>query len=78
MSAACKAHRTPAAAEKSAARRISRFAIAIDLFKRTPEETADRLMEVSSKAQENGEGYALDQAMNAARKVAGNPRSTSR
>jgi hypothetical protein len=30
---------------------------------------------VSSKAQENGEGYALDQAMNAAERVAANPRS---
>jgi hypothetical protein len=52
--------------------------IAIDLFKRTPEETAARLLEVSSKAQENGEAYALDQAMNAAAKVAVNPRRQSR
>lgn len=49
--------------------------IAIDLFKRTPEETAARLMEVSSKARENGEDYALGQAMRAAVKVAANPRS---
>ena len=30
------------------------------------EETADRLMQVSSKAQENGEAYALRTACNAA------------
>ena len=35
--------------------------IAIDHFKRTPEETAAKLLEVSSKARENGEAYALDQ-----------------
>lgn len=52
--------------------------IAIDHFKRTPEETAARLLEVSSKALENGEAYALDQALNAAAKVAVNPRSQSR
>ena len=52
--------------------------IAIDHFRRTPEETAARLMEVSSKAQENGEAYALSQAMSAAAKVAANPRSRSR
>jgi len=52
--------------------------IAIDHFRRTPEETAAKLMEVSSKAQENGEGYALDQATNAAAKVAAYPRSRSR
>jgi hypothetical protein len=52
--------------------------IAIDHFQRTPEETAARLLEVSSKARENGEAYALDQAMNAAAKVAANPRSPTR
>ncbi len=52
--------------------------IAIDLFKRTPEETAAKLLEVSSKARENGEAYALDQAMSAAAKVAVNPRSPAR
>lgn len=52
--------------------------IAIDHFKRTPEETAAKLLEVSSKARENGEAYALDQAMSAAAKVAVNPRSPSR
>jgi hypothetical protein len=52
--------------------------IAIDLFKRTPEETAAKLLEVSSKARENGEAYAVDQAMNAAAKVALNPRSPAR
>jgi len=35
-------------------------------------------MEVSSKAQENGEAYALSQAMSAAAKVAANPRSRNR
>jgi hypothetical protein len=49
--------------------------IAIDHFKRTPEETADRLMEVSTKAKENGRDYAVGQAMRAAEKVALNPRS---
>jgi hypothetical protein len=39
--------------------------IAIDLFKRTPDETAAKLLEVSGKARENGEAYALDQAMSA-------------
>jgi hypothetical protein len=52
--------------------------IAIDLFKRTPEETADRLMEVSTKAQQNGHDYALGQATRAAEKVALNPRSPTR
>ncbi len=52
--------------------------IAIDHFKRTPEETAAKLLEVSGKARENGEAYALDQAMNAAAKVAANPRSPAR
>jgi hypothetical protein len=52
--------------------------IAIDLFKRTPEETAAKLLEVSTKARENGEAYALDQAMSAAAKVAVNPRSPAR
>ena len=52
--------------------------IAIDLFKRTPEETAAKLLEVSSKARENGEAYAVDQAMSAAAKVAVNPRSPAR
>jgi hypothetical protein len=52
--------------------------IAIDLFKRTPEETAAKLLDVSSKARENGEAYALDQAMSAAAKVAANPRSPAR
>jgi hypothetical protein len=52
--------------------------IAIDHFKRTPEETAARLLEVSNKARENGEAYALDQAMSAAAKVALNPRSPAR
>ena len=52
--------------------------IAIDHFKRTPEDTAAKLLEVSSKARENGEAYALDQAMSAAAKVAVNPRSPTR
>lgn len=52
--------------------------IAIDHFKRTPEETAAKLLDVSSKAWENGEAYALDQAMSAAAKVALNPRSQAR
>jgi hypothetical protein len=52
--------------------------IAIDHFRRTPEETAEKLMEVSTKARENGEDYAIDQAMRAAEKVALNPRSRSR
>jgi hypothetical protein len=52
--------------------------IAIDHFKRTPEETADKLMEVSAKAKENGRDYAIGQATRAAEKVAANPRSRSR
>jgi phosphoribosylaminoimidazole-succinocarboxamide synthase len=52
--------------------------IAIDHFKRTPEETAEKLMEVSTKAKENGQHYAIGQAMRAAEKVAANPRSRSR
>jgi hypothetical protein len=52
--------------------------IAIDRFKRTPEETADRLMEISSKAKENGYDYALGQAESAAERVALNPYSRSR
>jgi hypothetical protein len=48
--------------------------IAIDHFKRIPEEPAAKLLEVSSKARENGEAYALDQAMSAA-KIAVNPRN---
>jgi hypothetical protein len=42
--------------------------IAIDHFKRTPEETAERLMEVSTKAKENGHDYAIGQAMRAPRR----------
>jgi hypothetical protein len=52
--------------------------IAIDHFRRTPEETAEELMEVSPKAKENGRDYAIGQAMRAAEKVALNPRSRSR
>jgi hypothetical protein len=52
--------------------------IAIDHFKRTPEETADKLMEVSTKTKENGQDYAIRQAVSAAEKVAANPRSRSR
>lgn len=52
--------------------------IAVDLFQRTPEDTADKLMEVSSKAKENGYDYAISQAMRAAEKVAVNPRSHGR
>lgn len=52
--------------------------IAIDHFKRTPEETAEKLMEVSSKAKENGQDYATGQAMRAAEKVALNPYNRSR
>jgi predicted protein tyrosine phosphatase len=52
--------------------------IAIDRYKRTPEETADRLMELSSQAKENGYDYALGQAERAAEKVALNPYSRSR
>lgn len=52
--------------------------IAIDLFKRTPEDTADKLMELSTKAKENGHDYAIGQAMRAAEKVALNPRSQNR
>jgi hypothetical protein len=35
-------------------------------------------MEVSTKARENGQDYAIGQAMRAAEKVAENPRSRSR
>lgn len=49
--------------------------IAIDHFKRTPEETADKLMEVSTKAKKNDEDYAIGQAMRAAERGALNPRS---
>jgi hypothetical protein len=52
--------------------------IANDRYKRTPEEIADKLMELSSKAQENGYDYALGQAERAAEKVALNPYSRSR
>jgi hypothetical protein len=52
--------------------------IAIDLFKRSPEDTAARLMEVSTKAQQNGHDYALGQAMRAAEKVAEHPRNRPR
>jgi hypothetical protein len=52
--------------------------IAIDHFRRTPEETAEKLLEISSKAKENGHDYALGQALRAADKVAANPRSRSR
>jgi hypothetical protein len=48
--------------------------IAIDLYRKTPEATADKLMELSTKAQENGYMYALGQATRAAEKVAQNPR----
>ena len=48
--------------------------IAIDLYRKTPEATADKLMELSTKAQENGYMYALGQATRAAEKVALNPR----
>jgi hypothetical protein len=48
--------------------------IAIDLYRHSPEATADRLMELSTKAQENGYLYALGQATRAAEKVAENPR----
>jgi hypothetical protein len=48
--------------------------IAIDLYRKPPEATADKLMEISSKAQENGYMYALGQATRAAEKVALNPR----
>jgi hypothetical protein len=52
--------------------------IAIDHFKRTPEETAAKLMEISTKAKENGQDYAIGQATRAAEKVAANSRSRSR
>jgi hypothetical protein len=52
--------------------------IAIDRFKRTPEEAADKLMEESSKARENGYDYAIGQAERAAEKVALNPYSGKR
>jgi hypothetical protein len=48
--------------------------IAIDLYRKTPEATADKLMEISTKAQENGYMYALGQATRAAERVALNPR----
>jgi hypothetical protein len=48
--------------------------IAIDLYRHSPEATADKLMELSTKAQENGYMYALGQATRAAEKVAENPR----
>lgn len=48
--------------------------MAIDLYRHSPEATADRLMELSTKAQENGYLYALGQATRAAEKVAQNPR----
>jgi len=54
------------------------WCIAIDLFKRTPEETAARLMEVSEKARQNGEAYAIGQATRAAERVAANPRNRGR
>jgi hypothetical protein len=52
--------------------------IARDRYGRTPEEIADKLMEESSKAKENGYDYALGQAERAAEKVALNPYSRSR
>ncbi len=52
--------------------------IATDHFRGTPEETADRLMDVSTNAKENGYDYAFGQATRAAEKVAENPRSLSR
>jgi hypothetical protein len=52
--------------------------IAIEHFKRTPEETAEKLMEISTKAKENGQDYAIGQATRAAERVAANPRSRSR
>lgn len=52
--------------------------IAIDLFRRTPEETAQKLLDVSTKARENGQDYAIGQAVRAAERVAENPRSRSR
>jgi hypothetical protein len=48
--------------------------IAIDLYRHSPEATAAKLMEVSTKAQENGRDYASGQAQRAAEKVALNPR----
>jgi hypothetical protein len=51
--------------------------IAIDLYRHSPEATAAKLMEVSTKAQENGLDYALGQAQRAAEKVAQNPRRRS-
>lgn len=48
--------------------------IAIDLYRHATEATAAKLMEVSTKAKENGEHYALGQAQRAAEKVALNPR----
>ena len=47
--------------------------IASDRYRRTPEEIADKLMEFSSKARENGYDYALGQAERATEHVAKNP-----
>jgi hypothetical protein len=44
--------------------------VAIDHFKRAPEETAAKLQKVSGKARENGEAHALDPALSTAAKVA--------
>ena len=52
--------------------------IAIDHFRREPEETAAELMRLSGKAKENGYDYALGQALRAAETVAAHPRSRSR
>lgn len=52
--------------------------IAVDRYKRTPEEIADWLMANSSKARENGYDYAIGQAERAAEKVATNPYSRGR
>ena len=48
--------------------------IATDVYRHSPEATAEKLMELSTKAQENGYFYALGQAQRAAEKVAINPR----
>ncbi len=48
--------------------------IARDIYRKSPEAIADKLMELSTKAQENGYMYALGQATRAAEKVALNPR----
>jgi hypothetical protein len=50
--------------------------IARDRYRHTPEEIADKLMQVSSKAKENGHDYALGQAERAAERVAANPYSS--